>query len=135
MKRRAGLAILVGTSLFAAAQVVLAATPGTPPPVDEIQPGPNYLALALIGGAGVAIVVGAWLSATFRRVLAWSGLVLLFSGGLLYVAAGFFGDFSGQHRIFIGPVALGVGMIALSLVGVIWLRRRWRRRPDPQSNV
>ena len=116
-------------SLVITARTALAATPPTPPGPEPVDPGPDYLPLALIAAIGVAAVIGAWRSPGFRRVLAVGALVLLFLAGLLYVAAGFFGDLSGRHQVFVLAVVIGLGLIAASVIGLAWLWRRWSRRP------
>lgn len=54
--------------------------------------------------------------------------------GGLFIAAGFLGDFSGQHRIFPIPILLGIGLIAMVAIGV-WRGRRARRLAPPPSPV
>ena len=54
--------------------------------------------------------------------------------GGLFIAAGFLGDFSGQHRIFPIPILLGIGLIAMVAIGA-WRGRRARRLAPPPSPV
>jgi hypothetical protein len=55
--------------------------------------------------------------------MAWIAFVLVFLAGFLYVLAGLFGDLSGEHRIFVLALVIGIVMMVLAVAGAIRLRR------------
>jgi hypothetical protein len=62
-----------------------------------------------------------------------AGLILLLLVGGLFVTAGLFGDFSGYHRIFVVPLAMGVALMVAAVAGFVWLLRRARRSATPSD--
>ena len=58
-----------------------------------------------------------------RRPIGAVLAVLLLVFGVLTLLAGLFGDLSGQHRVFIVPVGIGLAAIVVSVVGFWRLRR------------
>ena len=69
-----------------------------------------------------------------RAALSLIVTVAMLAVGGLFIAAGFLGDFSGQHRIFPIPILIGIGLIAMVLISV-WRSRRARRLAPPPSPV
>jgi hypothetical protein len=90
---------------------------------------PVVLVIA-VGLAFVLLLKTRGPTAALTVIVALLGLV----NGALFIAAGLFGDFSGQHRIFPIPILAG---IAILVATAIWLWRRRRSRPSasPASAV
>lgn len=93
----------------------------------------NVLPVVLAILVGLAIVL-LLRTRSPQGALKLIGTLGLLAFGGLFIAAGFLGDFSGQHRIFPIPILLGIGLIAMVAIGV-WRGRRARRLAPPPSPV
>ena len=134
------------TLAIAAAVAALAAlTVGAPPTLADASFDPSAQgAIVETGSVDVlpvvlAILVGLALVLLLRMrgpraALSLIVTVAMLAVGGLFIAAGFLGDFSGQHRIFPVPILIGIGLIAMVAIGV-WRSRRARRLAPPPSPV
>ena len=137
-----GAAIAIGTVAALAASavgsIVGAQTPSTPPSPDPIVGGPldPYLMPITVAVLALgALTLAAIRPGARRPIAAMLGLVML-GAGILFVVAAFLGDLSGQRRLNVGALALGIALIVAVVVGGIWFRRSGGDGPagQPDSN-
>ena len=87
--------------------------------------------LAVLGGLALILLLRLrGPGAVLTLIVTGTGLAF----GALFIAAGFFGDLSGQHQVFPIPILIGIGIIAAVAIS-LWRRRRARRLAAPTSPV
>lgn len=128
---------VISSTAAAAALVVVRpilalADTGTPPTGGDAVVGQSFdpsgpLALALL----LAVVLGTVLVAlrrpgSRRPLAAIAAIALAGAIALVFIFAGLFSDWSGQHRVSVIPVVIGIGVLVLGISVAAGILRRPR---------